>query len=463
MLVAELESVAHAPLDDGGRRQRPALARALGLQPRAHPVHRRAGDARGRHRSLLEAIAAGAPFETRLATPVAAIAQRDERVEVHTRGGEMLAARGVVVAVPLNTLGADRVRPAAVRAQAGGDRARPGLARDQDLHPRARSAGAAEHDPARASVRLPRHRVAARGRDADHDRLRDRRSALDAADLRGRAARARRDHPRLRRCSTRPPTTGSRTSSRSEPGRSTGPAGTRATTPRCAAPRAACCSPAPTSPTAGPGSSTGRSSRAPRRRVGGCARRAVAERPPRGRIVEATLRGDQPWRAERPPTRRRRRGRRALASTTYHFASKDAIVQEALELVIDARSRRRRTTAPPGPTSPAGLVEPAGAAHRGLARRPRRRWSAQYELMIEAGRRPQLRPLAERWERAYLGGLRGPSSPRPASAIRARRRNPPERPDRGGAAGAGAYSAGRVRRDDAAPRIARVVAGLATT
>ncbi len=30
---------------------------------------------------------------------------------------------------------------------------------------------------------------------------------------------------------------------------------------------------------------------------------------------------------------------------------------------------------------------------------------AQYELMLEAGRRAHLRPLAERWSEAYMGGL----------------------------------------------------------
>ena len=76
VLVAELESLASGPLDGVGRRQRAALARAFRLQPGAHPVHRRAGDARcaGRARSS-RAIAGGAEFDVRLESPVAAVSQ----------------------------------------------------------------------------------------------------------------------------------------------------------------------------------------------------------------------------------------------------------------------------------------------------------------------------------------------------------------------------------------------------
>src|SRR5262249_4912949 len=49
-------------------------------------------------------IAGGAPVETRLSTPVAAVGQGGGQVEVETRAGEVLPARAVVVAVPLNAL-----------------------------------------------------------------------------------------------------------------------------------------------------------------------------------------------------------------------------------------------------------------------------------------------------------------------------------------------------------------------
>jgi pseudooxynicotine oxidase len=66
----------------------------------------------GGTRALLDAIASAAPFGRRLATPVAAIGQRGHRVEVETRDGSGFAARSVVVAVPLNGLGAIEFTPA---------------------------------------------------------------------------------------------------------------------------------------------------------------------------------------------------------------------------------------------------------------------------------------------------------------------------------------------------------------
>ena len=53
----------------------------------------------------MQAIWTKAPYETRLSTPVASVAQADGRVEVHTRAGETIEAGKVVVAVPLNALG----------------------------------------------------------------------------------------------------------------------------------------------------------------------------------------------------------------------------------------------------------------------------------------------------------------------------------------------------------------------
>jgi monoamine oxidase len=62
-------------------------------------------------RSLIEAIADGAPFERRLGTVVAGITQDAGGVEVETEDGSTLAARAVVVAVPINTLGAIAFTP----------------------------------------------------------------------------------------------------------------------------------------------------------------------------------------------------------------------------------------------------------------------------------------------------------------------------------------------------------------
>ena len=64
--------------------------------------HRRAagGDRRG-----------GADFDRRLATPVAAVASDDGRVEVHTRDGEAFTAGAAIVAVALNALGGIEFSP----------------------------------------------------------------------------------------------------------------------------------------------------------------------------------------------------------------------------------------------------------------------------------------------------------------------------------------------------------------
>jgi TetR/AcrR family transcriptional regulator, regulator of biofilm formation and stress response len=96
----------------------------------------------------------------------------------------------------------------------------------------------------------------------------------------------------------------------------------------------------------------------------------------------------------------------ALASTTYHFESKSALVQEALELVI-ARSTAavERHTAAPGPDDGAQLVDRLVQLAAALSSDQRAPLAAQYELMLEAGRRPHLQPLAERWNSAYLDGL----------------------------------------------------------
>ena len=98
----------------------------------------------------------------------------------------------------------------------------------------------------------------------------------------------------------------------------------------------------------------------------------------------------------------------AAASTTYYFDSKQALVQEALELVIErSTALLRRHTAVTGTVTRAELVDrlaALSAAQLGDATAP---LIVQFELMLEAGRRPELRPLAERWEIAYMDGLAG--------------------------------------------------------
>lgn len=96
----------------------------------------------------------------------------------------------------------------------------------------------------------------------------------------------------------------------------------------------------------------------------------------------------------------------ALASTTYHFESKSALVREALELVIERSTEEvARQAAAPGPTGGGQLVDRLVALAVALCEDERAPLAAQYELMLEAGRRAELQPLAERWNEAYLAGL----------------------------------------------------------
>ena len=95
-----------------------------------------------------------------------------------------------------------------------------------------------------------------------------------------------------------------------------------------------------------------------------------------------------------------------LAATTYYFASKAELVREALELVI-ARSCDlvERRTAPAGDIDCDQLVDRLTAFAAAQMDDPQAPLIAQYELMLEAGRRAELRPLAERWSVAYMQGL----------------------------------------------------------
>jgi hypothetical protein len=189
VLTAELESLAHAPLTDAGAvsvlRWHALAGYSLELTQFAAGRVTIAGGTR----ALLEAIATAAIFERRLSVSAVAVAQRNGRVEVQTREGDGFLARAVVVAVPINAVARDRLRAVAARVEAARDLPGAGLARDQDLHSRARGARAAEHDPSRSSVRLPRHRDRVRGWDAVADRLRGRCQRLRRSRSAGRAAR----------------------------------------------------------------------------------------------------------------------------------------------------------------------------------------------------------------------------------------------------------------------------------
>ena len=96
----------------------------------------------------------------------------------------------------------------------------------------------------------------------------------------------------------------------------------------------------------------------------------------------------------------------ALASTTYYFDSKSALVEEALELMI-ARSIEdvRRFTTCPAEISPDELIDRIVGFADAQINDPNAFLMAQYELMLEAGREDYLRPLARRWTIAYMDGF----------------------------------------------------------
>jgi pseudooxynicotine oxidase len=112
VLTAELESLAHAPLDDAGA---VSVLRWHALSGYSLELTQFTGGRVtivGGTRALLDAIAAGAPFERRLDSTVTAVTQRGDRVEIETRDGDGVAARAAIVAVPLNALGAIEFTPA---------------------------------------------------------------------------------------------------------------------------------------------------------------------------------------------------------------------------------------------------------------------------------------------------------------------------------------------------------------
>jgi pseudooxynicotine oxidase len=111
VLWAELESLAHGPLDDAGAvsvlRWHALSGYSLALTQYTGGRVTLATGTRG----LLEAIASQAAFDARLETPVAAVRRRGDGVEIETRGGELVRAGRAVVAVPLNTLAAIEFDP----------------------------------------------------------------------------------------------------------------------------------------------------------------------------------------------------------------------------------------------------------------------------------------------------------------------------------------------------------------
>jgi len=92
-----------------------------------------------------------------------------------------------------------------------------------------------------------------------------------------------------------------------------------------------------------------------------------------------------------------------LGSTTYYFESKDDMVAQALEYVAEREAERIAAELESGL-----LDEPTDVLPERLADSLIEIWAgdrdvllAQYELYLESARRADLRPAAERWDRAY--------------------------------------------------------------
>jgi DNA-binding transcriptional regulator YbjK/catechol 2,3-dioxygenase-like lactoylglutathione lyase family enzyme len=90
-----------------------------------------------------------------------------------------------------------------------------------------------------------------------------------------------------------------------------------------------------------------------------------------------------------------------LASTTYYFDSKDALVQEAFELAVERSTGLLERTLGAAAGSPAELVDRLVELSLAQLAGEDAPLAAQYELLLEAGRRPELQPAARSWSDSY--------------------------------------------------------------
>jgi len=91
-----------------------------------------------------------------------------------------------------------------------------------------------------------------------------------------------------------------------------------------------------------------------------------------------------------------------LASTTYYFASKGELVREAFALAIERSLDLVEDHAARADGSVVDRLVALAEAQLADVRAP---LAAQFELMLEAGRRPQLHDLAARWDERYRAAV----------------------------------------------------------
>jgi DNA-binding transcriptional regulator YbjK len=151
---------------------------------------------------------------------------------------------------------------------------------------------------------------------------------------------------------------------------------------------------------------------------------AVAQQATQGRreqILEATLRVI--GRSGREAVTHRAVAEEAgvpLGSTTYYFDSRDDLLAQALEHVAGEAVRRYARLAEElrSVTSPEELAEGLLSELMSAAE-DRTAYIAEYELWLEAGRRPELREAAESWcdaeQHAVAGAMESLGSRDPAT------------------------------------------------
>lgn len=93
-----------------------------------------------------------------------------------------------------------------------------------------------------------------------------------------------------------------------------------------------------------------------------------------------------------------------LGSTTYYFASKEELIEDALRLAIEREIERideRAEELSEGSRTPGAWADVFSAwLEEQMTGEARTALIAQYELQLEAARRPPLRELCERWTMA---------------------------------------------------------------